>query len=146
METYQMEDLTFTPRRQQHLQKIIEGKNTPHISTELGITPGTSYVHRRDLKNQSRDRFGKRRLAPLIIEAVQTGAISVDHLEQSLLQLTELEGKILASLVEGNTNAEIAAQLGIAIPTVGKHLSQLMKKAGVHNRNMFIAMHAAGKL
>lgn len=47
--------------------------------------------------------------------------------------ITPRERQILRQIVEGHTNAEIAAGLRLSIKTVEWHRMNLMKKAGVHN-------------
>jgi DNA-binding CsgD family transcriptional regulator len=48
--------------------------------------------------------------------------------------LTKRERQVLFWLTRGKSNAEIAAILGIATATVGKHLERVYPKLGVENR------------
>jgi ATP/maltotriose-dependent transcriptional regulator MalT len=52
----------------------------------------------------------------------------------SLSAITRRERMILALLNDGMSNAEIGRQLGIAEPTVRRHLTNIYKKLGVENR------------
>lgn len=47
--------------------------------------------------------------------------------------LTEREREILALIVKGNTNAQIASALSLSIKTVEWHRGNLMSKLGAHN-------------
>ena len=48
--------------------------------------------------------------------------------------LTPRESAVLAHLVEGRTNAEIATALGSATRTVEKHVEHILRKLGVSTR------------
>ena len=52
--------------------------------------------------------------------------------------LTEREQQVLRIVAQGATNQEIAASLGIAIPTVKRHLSNIFLKLSVGNRTQAI--------
>jgi DNA-binding NarL/FixJ family response regulator len=49
-------------------------------------------------------------------------------------KFTEREAQVLKLLVEGHPNRVIAAELGIDVATVKKHVGTLMRKVGVKNR------------
>ena len=49
-------------------------------------------------------------------------------------RLTEREREVLAPLVAGKSNAEIAAELGISTPTVKHHVASIRDKLGAENR------------
>ncbi len=57
--------------------------------------------------------------------------------------LTRREQEVLTELRRGRTNREIAARLGVSIPTVNKHVQQVLKKLQVRTRSQAIAMVAA---
>ena len=48
--------------------------------------------------------------------------------------LTERENQIFESLTEGKLNKEIAAQHGITVDTVKKHVKNIYRKLKVRNR------------
>ena len=54
--------------------------------------------------------------------------------------LTRREQEVLSLLRRGRTNKEIAAQLGVAISTVNKHVQQVLKKLHVRNRAQAVAL------
>ena len=49
-------------------------------------------------------------------------------------RLTEREREVLAPLVAGKSNVEIAAELGISPPTVKHHIASILDKLGAGNR------------
>lgn len=57
------------------------------------------------------------------------------------LTLTPREREILAALLTGATNARVAAQCGISLPTVKHHLQHIFDKTGVSTR-LELAMYA----
>lgn len=54
-------------------------------------------------------------------------------------QLTGQEGRIVAMVVEGATNAEIAARLSLAEKTVRNYMSNILAKTGARNRTELTA-------
>jgi len=48
--------------------------------------------------------------------------------------LTGRQREVLALMVEGLSNAEIAGRLSISLPTARFHVSQILDKLGVANR------------
>lgn len=54
--------------------------------------------------------------------------------EASLTALTKTEIKVLSYLGRGNSNKEIAAELGCSVKTVKNHLNSIFQKLGVSNR------------
>jgi DNA-binding CsgD family transcriptional regulator len=50
------------------------------------------------------------------------------------VRLSRREQEALTYLVQGHSNREIAASLGISTNTVNKHVQQIFSKLGVRNR------------
>ena len=48
--------------------------------------------------------------------------------------------EILESITKGLSNADIAKQLGISVPTVKEHIRALLDKIGASNRSEAIAI------
>lgn len=59
------------------------------------------------------------------------------------LGLTRREQQVLAELRRGHTNKEIAHRFGISLPTVNKHVQQVLKKLRVRTRAQAVAMVTA---
>jgi DNA-binding NarL/FixJ family response regulator len=55
--------------------------------------------------------------------------------------ITDREKQVLRMLVEGFSNKEIGAPLGIVERTVKAHIAKMMRKVGVHNRTQ-LSVHA----
>ncbi|BCJ37189.1 DNA-binding response regulator [Actinocatenispora thailandica] len=52
--------------------------------------------------------------------------------------LTEREGEVLALVAQGRSNAEIGAQLYVAMSTVKTHINQIYTKTGCQNRTQAV--------
>jgi DNA-binding NarL/FixJ family response regulator len=58
--------------------------------------------------------------------------------------LTRRQYEVLEHMKKGRTNREIAARLGVSIPTVNKHVQQVLQKLNVRNRSEAIVRMAGG--
>jgi Response regulator containing a CheY-like receiver domain and an HTH DNA-binding domain len=67
----------------------------------------------------------------------------VDPLANNAAGCTCREQQIVGLLLQGMTNKQIAAELGIAEDTVKKHLHRAYKKLGIRRRALLIAEHIA---
>lgn len=56
-------------------------------------------------------------------------------------KLTERQRQILALLVQGKSNKEIARDLGITEGTVKQHLQTIFDRIGIRSRLKIMAMH-----
>jgi DNA-binding NarL/FixJ family response regulator len=64
---------------------------------------------------------------------------------QRIASLTDREREVAVVLARGLSNAEIAAELYLSVPTVKTHLSRILDKLGAANRvQAAIAVHDAG--
>jgi DNA-binding CsgD family transcriptional regulator len=61
-----------------------------------------------------------------------------------LARLTEREREVLHRAAHGETNAQIAADLGVTVHAVKFHLGSIFRKLGVHNRTGAAALYLAG--
>lgn len=62
-------------------------------------------------------------------------------MDSGLPELTRRERDLLAALVSGGTNAQLADQLGVSVNTVKFHLGNLYDKLDVRNRAQAIALY-----
>jgi DNA-binding CsgD family transcriptional regulator len=58
---------------------------------------------------------------------------------QGLSRLTAREREVLRRTAQGQTNAQIAAGLGVTVHAVKFHLSSIFRKLDVHNRTGAVA-------
>lgn len=82
--------------------------------------------------------FGRASFRDLLEVTAKAGG---QRMWQKLLSNRELQ--VLAELRRGRSNKEIAAQLGVSITTVNKHVQQVLKKLHVRNRSQAVAMVTA---
>ncbi len=86
---------------------------------------------------------GRPTLAP---EAVQALVQPPSEVESMAADLTRREQEVLALLVKGMSNPEIAARLVISRATVKVHVSNILSKLGVTSRAEAIALAIQNKL
>ena len=60
--------------------------------------------------------------------------------DREMGRLTDRQMEILASVAEGQSNADIALQFGLSEITVKKHLSAIFERLGVANRSEAVAL------
>ena len=78
---------------------------------------------------------GKRFLTPRVCEIVLEGFLNTRHQQwkRAGARITPRESEIVGLLGEGETNKEVAAQLGITVRTVETHRAKIMLKLGLHS-------------
>ena len=80
---------------------------------------------------------GKATLAP---EAAQALVNAAHHSPLPTLHLTDREREVLKLMVRGKNNTEIAAELGIGLSTVKKHVSHILNKLRTASRTEAVAI------
>jgi DNA-binding NarL/FixJ family response regulator len=76
---------------------------------------------------------------------VPDAVVRADPSVQRIASLTDREREVAVVLARGLSNAEIAAELFMSVPTVKTHLSRILDKLGATNRvQAAIAIHEAG--
>ena len=74
-----------------------------------------------------------------------TGRERAEHAQRRLTTLTEREHEVALAIGRGLSNAEIASELHLSVPTVKAHVSRLFDKLQVTNRvQIAICTHDAG--
>jgi DNA-binding CsgD family transcriptional regulator len=68
----------------------------------------------------------------LLLEEQPTAGATIQQLRR--LNLTAREAQVLHGVIQGCTNPQVGAQLGISARTVQKHVEQLFRKLGVQTR------------
>jgi DNA-binding NarL/FixJ family response regulator len=82
---------------------------------------------------------GERYLHPRALSALLQRRYSADA-ARAARPLSPRELAVLASVAEGLTNPEIAAQLGIATDTVKTHVARVLEKLGAKDRTHAVTM------
>lgn len=88
------------------------------------------------IRGLSSPNFGRRSFSDLL--AVRRGGSS--NFPSLRNGLTRREQQVLAELRRGRTNKEIALRLGVSIPTINKHVQQVLKKFHVRTRAQAVAI------
>lgn len=85
---------------------------------------------------------GELQLSPRLAAALfrRVGALGRPGVMPPGVRLTAREREILSMIRGGMSNKEIAAGLGICLPTVKNHVHRLLEKLGVHRRCDAIAL------
>jgi DNA-binding NarL/FixJ family response regulator len=78
---------------------------------------------------------GHRYLSPKITDSLVDQLLERpdSDLESPLMRLSPREREVLQLVVEGQSNAEIAATLSLSVQTVGTYRSRLMDKLDIHD-------------
>lgn len=95
-------------------------------------------AHPREVVEAVRDAaLGQYHLSPLLAKKIVTHLIAQrdpDQPPEAIKGLTPREREILALLLKNKSNAEIGAQLNVAVTTVKTHVSNILSKLGLRNR------------
>ncbi len=83
--------------------------------------------------------WAPRKVLARLIEAGGVAAASERTPPRIMARLTEREAEVLHLLLSGNSNRQIATNLGIETVTVKAHLGRMFRKAAVNNRVELIA-------
>lgn len=107
----------------------------------VGYLTKTASAH--ELVNTIRAAYGGRRV--LSAEATEA-LISVSQTAAPGADLTQRERELLAHMARGLSNQDISDQLGIALPTVKFHITNILSKLGVSNRTEAVLLALRHKL
>jgi DNA-binding NarL/FixJ family response regulator len=75
------------------------------------------------------------------IHGVMHGAVTSGCQPSQLDNLTPAECRVLQLVNEGRSDKEVAAELGVAIPTVKHHVHSILTKLGVRRRGQAAAIY-----
>jgi len=91
--------------------------------------------------------FFSARVADYVLQHYhKRGAGSPEQIPTPSSTLTAREREVLQLLVEGQSNKEVAASLGIGVKTAEAHRANLMKKLGVHSMSELVRYAIRNKI
>ena len=111
---------------------------------DLGSHNGT-FLNGRRIKMAVLRGGDQIRVGPVVLVlqfAGETDRPAEPSTESALDKLTAREREIATLVVDGLTNAEIAARLGISPGTVGRHLANIYERLDIHSRAALAALAA----
>ena len=73
-------------------------------------------------------------------QVIPTRLLAQIEEDKAMGKLTDRQMEILASVAQGQSNADIALQFGLSEITVKKHLSAIFERLGVANRSEAVAL------
>ncbi|WP_454194411.1 LuxR C-terminal-related transcriptional regulator [Nocardia sp. Marseille-Q1738] len=124
---------TLSKREIEVLALVAEGKSSPEIGTELGLSKRTVDSH---LLRMGK-KFGTGDRTAMTIAALRAGLLPSENpttTDTPTPTLSEREIEVLALVDEGKSNAEIGTHLGISGQTVVVHLRNIRLKLGTGDR------------
>jgi DNA-binding NarL/FixJ family response regulator len=122
----------LTPREHQVMQLVTHGETDGQIARRLDLSVRTiaTYVHAVCQKFKARNRT-----AAAVQYVLRYGIPERKHAPPTLSEpLTQQEQRVIALAAWGQTDQEIAEQLGLSQSTVGQHLVTIRRKFDVPNR------------
>ncbi|WP_129667411.1 LuxR family transcriptional regulator [Phytoactinopolyspora endophytica] len=115
---------------------------------ELGRHPeAVEWLHRAIVLATESGATGLATRAQEELGSVARGVLAIPRQRRALDPLTESERRLVALVVAGRRNREIAAELFVSVRTVETHLGKIYRKLGVRSRaelaGMAVAAHAS---
>lgn len=124
----------LTARECQVVELVAEGRSNPAIAGELGLTPLTvkSHMHRIGIKVGVQDR------AAILSRAVLTGQVLIPPGRPVPDGFGKDHFDLLVRIARGQTNAEIAAELGVTLDVAKWDVRKLLALFGVASREELV--------
>jgi len=127
---------------------ILTGSDDPRVVTSAMQAGAIGYLEKdissEHLATAIRAAYqGNRTLSPAATQALVSAATEPP---EPIYDLTEREADVLALMVKGLTNPEIARQLSVSRSTVKYHISAILAKLGVVNRSEAVAFALKNRL
>lgn len=130
----QTETIQMTPREQEIAALLLQGNNPREIGEQLGVTRCTVKQHLRILYLRAGISAGTKS-----VQLVNLLSAS-DH-KSSLPQLTVREKQIAELVLQGYSNVDISASIGMTVQMVKNYLRSVFDKCGVWTRTELAARY-----
>ncbi|HVZ12456.1 MAG TPA: LuxR C-terminal-related transcriptional regulator [Patescibacteria group bacterium] len=128
-----------TPRQKQVIQHSLNGFVNNEIAVLMGISVKTVEAHkthfaaRRSIIEDPILTSNRALFINKAINGILDRELSVEKVEQKQ-PLTKREDEIMALILCGMSNTELAAELSISVKTVEAHVSHIRSKLGAHTK------------
>jgi len=124
----------LSAREVQVLQLVAAAASNKHIAKELKLSVHT--VKRHVTRIMTKLRADSRAEAAAAYRAMQMHAASAAPPAPSLLtdEFTAREMDVIAHVVRGHSNVQIAVELAVSVNTVKRHTANILDKLGVRSR------------
>ncbi|MBT3556711.1 MAG: response regulator transcription factor [Rhodospirillales bacterium] len=116
------------------------GSSKPGVARQVLQLGGAGFCSKQDSPQVLVDTVFSVSEGRMVFPFMNMDSASTDSLDS----LTPRERDLLASLANGQTNAQIAKEHGISLNTVKFHLKNLYEKLSVNNRAQAVARFLAG--
>lgn len=116
---------SLTPREQEVLTEVRTGATIDDVAIRLAIAPSTVKTHLTSIrqKTSARTKFD------LLLPAPHAGSFA-----SAGYGFSERQNQVLALLLEGRSNREIARELWLSTETVKDHLTNIYERLNVRSR------------
>jgi DNA-binding CsgD family transcriptional regulator len=136
---------TLTRRERQVLDEAVRGMDVAEIALHLGLSPSTVASHRARAFSKLGLAAHDLMLGPLARAYRMTvgsgcwGVVVLQPLAERLPDvLTRTERAVATMVVDGHSNAEIAASRGRSVRTIANQVAAVYRKLGVVNRTQLV--------
>jgi DNA-binding NarL/FixJ family response regulator len=120
----------LSPRELQVLDLVSAAASNKHIARALGLSVHT--VKRHVARTMGKLGAKSRAEAAALCRAMQRGAVQPDP--EPLEAFTAREIDVIAHVVSGASNTEIAMELSVSVNTVKRHTANILDKLAVSSR------------
>jgi DNA-binding NarL/FixJ family response regulator len=128
----------LSQRAQEILDLTVSGLTSRQIGERLGLSSRTVENHLRDIYARlgvnSRAQLVRAAVGGQIMSARPEASVVVEPETPRSLELTPMERRIAALVVQGLTNRQIAARIYVSRHTVDAHLRAIFRKLRVSSR------------
>lgn len=128
-----IEAACLTPREEEVLDLVLEGRSSKEIARTLGIARATARCHVQNILTKLGVESRRQAAALTVPPAVLPRASPPPSSPSALAALTPRETEVLRALAAGIERREIAEHFFVSPHTVRTHVQRVLAKLGVHS-------------